>query len=200
MEPAPAGSHPGRFPWSLKRAVLFVRYIYCSPSRTTCSRPRGSTAVIVCGRPTRAVVDARLAAAIDDLDERLGGLPSPTEAEDIWADPWHQEAHHSTALEGNTLVLNEVRRLLDEGRAVGAKELREYMEVRGYADAATWVYGQALEPGDWTTGDLISRQEVRAVHRAPGWAGLGAPEAASAPPLDVAHDLYEVANLDTGWP
>lgn len=116
------------------------------------------------GRPSRATVYARLDEAIADLNQRLGGLPSPTEAEDIWDDLWHQEAHHSTALEGNTLVLNEVRRLLDEGRAVGAKELREYMEVKGYADAARWVYGQALEPGDWTTGDLLSVQEVRSVH------------------------------------
>jgi len=119
---------------------------------------------MVRGRPSRATVYARLAEAIDDLNQRLGGLPSPTEAEDIWDDLWHQEAHHSTALEGNTLILNEVRKLLDEGRAVGAKELREYMEVKGYADAARWVYGQALEPGDWTTGDLLSLQEVRSVH------------------------------------
>lgn len=81
-------------------------------------------------------------------------------AEEIWDELWHQEAHHSTALEGNTLVLNEVRKLLDEGRTVGAKELKEYMEALGYGAAAKWVYGQALEPGDWTTGDLLSIQEV----------------------------------------
>jgi hypothetical protein len=94
----------------------------------------------------------------------MGGLPSPIEAEGIWADLWHQEAHHSTALEGNTLILDEVRKLLDEGRAVGSKELKEYMEVIGYGAAAKWVYGQALEPGDWTTGDLLTVQEVRTVH------------------------------------
>jgi Fic family protein len=116
------------------------------------------------GRPSRAVIYARLAEAITDLNIRMGGLPSPIEAEDIWDDLWHQEAHHSTALEGNTLVLQQVRKLLDEGRAVGARELREYMEVTGYADAARWVYGQALEPGDWTTGDLVCLQEIRSVH------------------------------------
>lgn len=58
---------------------------------------------------------ARLDEAITDLNTRFGGLPSPAEAEDIWADLWHQEAHHSTAIEGNTLVLKEVRKLLDEG-------------------------------------------------------------------------------------
>ena len=70
---------------------------------------------------------------------------SPAEAEEIWDDLWHQEAHHSTALEGNTLILSEVRKLLDEGRAVGSKELKEYMEVVGYGAAAKWVW-----PGDGT--------------------------------------------------
>jgi hypothetical protein len=55
-------------------------------------------------------------------------------------------------LEGNTLVLKQVEALLADGRAVGDKELREYMEVRGYADAASWVYGKALDPGKWDPG------------------------------------------------
>ena len=116
------------------------------------------------GRPTRQSIYDLLEEAIDDLRTRFGGLPAPAEAEEIWDDLWHQEAHHSTALEGNTLILNEVRKLLDEGRTVGDKELKEYMEVLGYGNAAKWVYGQALEPGDWTTGDLLSIQEVRTVH------------------------------------
>ncbi len=62
------------------------------------------------------------------------------------------------------MILDEVRKLLDEGRAVGSKELKEYMEVVGYGNAAKWVYGQALEPGDWTTGKLLSLHEVRTVH------------------------------------
>jgi hypothetical protein len=77
----------------------------------------------------------------------------------------YQEAHNSTAIEGNTLVLHEVEILLSEGRAVGDKQLAEYMEVRGYADAARWVYEQGLAPGDWTTGDLVTLTEVRHVHR-----------------------------------
>ncbi len=116
------------------------------------------------GRPSRQTIYSQLDDAIEDLRSRMGGLPSPAEAEEIWDDLWHQEAHHSTALEGNTLILNEVRKLLDEGRAVGSKELKEYMEVIGYGAAAKWVYGQAMEPGDWTTGDLLSLQEVRTVH------------------------------------
>lgn len=117
------------------------------------------------GRLPRQLVYQRLKEAISELRESMGGLPSPTEAEGIWTAIWHQEAHHSTALEGNTLVLSQVEALLAEGRAVGNKELREYMEVRGYAAAAQWVYSQALDPGDWTTGDLLNLTEVRRAHQ-----------------------------------
>ena len=117
------------------------------------------------GRPSRATVYARLEAALAELRDRLGGLPSPKESEAIWADIWHLEAHHSTALEGNTLVLREVEFLLERGKAVGAKPLKEYMEVKGYGDAAQWVYAQALEPGDWHDGGLVSIQELRHIHK-----------------------------------
>lgn len=116
------------------------------------------------GRPSRAAVYQRLDDAVADLRGRLGGLPAPAEADDIWADIWHREAHNSTAIEGNTLVLKEVERLLDEGQTVGAKPLRDYLEVQGYGDAAKWVYGQALDPSEWAAEDLVTLQEIRHVH------------------------------------
>ena len=112
----------------------------------------GQVTMVGSGRPSRTSVYERLDKALAELNQRYGGLPSPEEAQAIWEDIWHQEAHHSTALEGNTLVLRQVQALLDQGRAIGAKPLSEYNEVRGYADAAQWVYGQALEPGDWHDG------------------------------------------------
>ncbi len=116
------------------------------------------------GRKSREAMYAQLAEGAQELRSRLGGLPSPVEAEDIWGDIWYQEAHNSTAIEGNARVLREVEILLREGRAVGDKHLAEYMDVRGYADAAQWVYQQGLSPGEWTTGDLITLTEVRHVH------------------------------------
>jgi fido (protein-threonine AMPylation protein) len=117
------------------------------------------------GRPPRATVYERLRIQIGELRERLGGLPSPIEAEGIWRGIWLEETHHSTAIEGNTLVLRQVEQLLAQGRAVGNKELREYLEVRGYADAANWVYGQGIQAGEWSSGALISLTELRHVHR-----------------------------------
>jgi Fic family protein len=107
----------------------------------------------------------RLHVQIAELRERLGGLPSPLEARDIWRGIWLEEAHHSTAIEGNTLVLRQVEQLLSEGRAVGNKELREYMEVQGYGNAADWVYSHGVEPGEWTGDGLLTLTDLRHVHK-----------------------------------
>jgi len=159
------------------------------------------------GRPSRATVYARLDAAIGELATRLGGLPSPKESETIWADIWHREAHHSTALEGNTLVLREVEALLEKGRAVGAKPLSEYMEVKGYADAARWVYGQALEPDAWSDGELITLNEVRRIHHlamGPVWAVAPHPDASEqeAPGDFRRHDIrpFDGGMTPPPWP
>ena len=117
------------------------------------------------GRPPRETVYLRLDTQIAELWQRMGGLPHPVEAADIWRGIWFEEAHHSTAIEGNTLVLKQVEALLAEGRAVGDKQLHEYMEVKGYADAAEWVYQQAISPGAWKPGSVLSLTEVRQVHK-----------------------------------
>jgi hypothetical protein len=117
------------------------------------------------GRPSRKDVLGALDAAVADL-QSVGGLPLPVEAEAIWEGIWYEETHHSTAIEGNTLVLREVERLLREGKAVGSKELAEYLEVEGYAKAAEWVYAQATqELADWVPCELVSLTELREIHR-----------------------------------
>jgi Fic family protein len=115
------------------------------------------------GRPSRQSI-------LEDLDRakaalaEYGGLPRPEEARAIWAGIWHEETHHSTALEGNTIVLHQVRTLLEQGRAVGNKELREYLEIRAYADAAQWVYEHAVAGAQWSDGRLLSLTELRHIH------------------------------------
>lgn len=159
------------------------------------------------GRPPRAEVYERLNIQISELRDRLGGLPSPVEAEAIWRGIWLEEAHHSTAIEGNTLVLKQVEQLLAEGRAVGNKELGEYLEVRGYADAANWVYGQALDTGAWSSGDLLTLTEVRHVHRlalTPVWDVSPHPNATDAerPGCFRQHDIrpFPTGMRPPSWP
>ncbi len=151
------------------------------------------------GRPSRVTVYERLHNHTLELWNRMGGLPNRLEAADIWRDIWYAEAHHSTAIEGNTLVLRQVEALLAEGKAVGNKQLGEYLEVKGYADAADWVYGQAIDP---TTPHeaVITLTEVRQIHRmalGPLWESL--------PPNDALPDeapgsfrRHEIAAFDGG--
>ena len=115
------------------------------------------------GRPSRRMVYQRFATTIEALVQ-YGGLPTPNEARALWNNFWYREAHHSTAIEGNTLVLKEVERLLHEGRATGSKELKDYLEVLGYAEAADWVYHQAITPENWVHDELLVMSEIRYVH------------------------------------
>ncbi len=160
------------------------------------------------GRPPRAEVYRRLDAQIAELRERMGGLPDPADAAGIWRDIWYEEAHHSTAIEGNTLVLKQVAELLREGRAVGNKELREYLEVQGYADASDWVYRQAITPTGLThPGRVLTLAEVRQVHRTAmgsAWSVAPHPDATAreAPGSFREHDIHPFPGGMTpvSWP
>lgn len=159
------------------------------------------------GRPSRVTVYSRLESAIDELDHRFGGLPSPAEAKFVWDDIWHLEAHHSTALEGNTLVLREVEALLDRGRAVGSKPLKEYLEVQGYAAAAHWVYAQAAEANHDPEALLVTVTEVRRIHElalGPAWQVAPHPDATDREVPGQFRE-HEIAAFDSGmvpptWP
>ena len=150
----------------------------------------------------------RVDTQIRELRERMGGLPTPAVADGIWRGIWYEEAHHSTAIEGNTLVLKQVERLLDEGRAVGNKELREYLEVRGYADAADWVYRQAINRSGLShPEEILTLAEVRNVHHKamqPVWQVAPHPDATPRenPGSFREHDIHPFPHgmVPVAWP
>ena len=116
------------------------------------------------GRPSRRTVFLQFEAASKSL-HNYGGLPSADEAKGIWDDIWFVEAHNSTAIEGNTLVLREVKTLLEQNRSVGGKELKDYLEVEGYGKAALWVYSQARKTDiERDPDDTITLTEIRNIH------------------------------------
>ena len=132
------------------------------------------------GRPSNKQLYHRLYVEIRELRDRMGGLPRPADANAVWKGIWHGEVHHSTAIEGNTLEQREVERLLEEGLAIGNRQLREYLEVKGYADAAEWVYGQVIPSGHVRTDPLITLADVRMIHykaMAPVWEVVPHPDA-----------------------
>src|SRR5207302_1476799 len=78
---------------------------------------------------------------------------------------WYQEAHNPDAHRGQPLGPEQGESLLREGRAMGGKDLKDYMEGKGYAEAARWVYSQGLEPGSWSDGSILTLTEVRNIHK-----------------------------------
>jgi Fic family protein len=99
-------------------------------------------------------------------NQHLAGIPLPPAlAEHLASVVLTKGALATTAIEGNTLVMREVEALLGEGRAVGAKQLKDYLEVLGYADAAAWVYRQAGDTRDWEHDLIVTMTEIREVHR-----------------------------------
>src|SRR5260221_1801655 len=179
-----------RWRWASGVAARFIRYSYSIITNQPNSERRA-------GRPSRASIHRRIQAGVDAL-AGVGGLPGPAKAVKIWRDIWFHEAHHSTALEGNTLVLKQVEALLARGEPVGNKELKEYLEVKGYATAATWVYEQARTQQP-SHAHLLTLQEVRRVHyeaMTPVWAVAPHPDATpeESPGNFRKHDLHPFAS------
>ena len=84
-------------------------------------------------------------------------------SDESWQQLLFEETHNSTAIEQNTLSLYEVGVLLEDGKALGNKKLVEYMEVRGYAAGANWVYDQKPLKASHV-GDVITLAELRSLH------------------------------------
>lgn len=93
------------------------------------------------GRPSLQEVLGLLDEEVTLLKDRLGGLPRAIEADEILHAIWLDDVHNSTAIEGNTMTKAQVVDLVDRGRA--SARLVENLEVKGYADAADWVYRHA---------------------------------------------------------
>jgi Fic family protein len=116
------------------------------------------------GRPSREAVFESLDQARQDL-QIIGGLPEPTVFQDVWADIWTEETHHSTAIEGNTLRLKQVQLLLEDGVVSGSqKELSEWLEAKAYGDAARWVYHHAYVGRVQRPDTLITEPDIQRIH------------------------------------
>ena len=95
------------------------------------------------GRPSFTEGLGLLDEEVSLLKGSLGDLPRAVEADAILHAIWLDDVHNSTAIEGNTMTRAQVEDLVDRGRA--SARLVENLEVKGYADAAGWVYRHALD-------------------------------------------------------
>ncbi len=80
-------------------------------------------------------------------------LPEPT-LRSLLDDFTIRYAHHTTALEGNTLTLEETQVVLEHGVTIGGKTVREHLEVLNVRDAWERLKA-AVAPGSRLTEDLV---------------------------------------------
>jgi len=112
----------------------------------------------------------QIAARIDALAAIVRAAPPAAALREAYAAIRLDEVAGSSRLAGARLDLTEVRALLDRGRALGGHRLDEYLTVRGYADAATWVAQQGTRRSEVSTEDLrtLHRLAVRGLADDPG--------------------------------
>ncbi len=92
-------------------------------------------------RQQKPIMDARLAARLQQKKAIVDGyrpLPAGTLAR-LNEDLKIMLTHHSTAIEGNTLSLNETAMVIEYGMTVGGHSLREYKETENHARAYDYV-------------------------------------------------------------
>ncbi len=102
-------------------------------------------------RQQKSIMDARLAARLQQKKARVDGyrpLPAGTVAR-LNEDLKIMLTHHSMAIEGNTLTLNETALVIEYGMTVGGHSLREYKETENHARVYEYVVSLvagSLEP------------------------------------------------------
>jgi len=144
---------------------------------------RTTSGAQVAGRPKRVEIYARL----DEAFVELRGTPR-------WFSPIQLRPTTSGRPSGTRRrQLGRPRRqhpcpkagrdATSEGRAVGNKELSEYMEGRAYADAAKWVYGQALKPRQSDGSLLMLTRSAGSISRSRS--GVGGRPASVCNPKEV---------------
>jgi fido (protein-threonine AMPylation protein) len=112
------------------------------------------------GRPSLEALLARLDEEVALFHSGFGGFPHAVEADQILREIWIDDVHNSTAIEGNTMTRVMVENVVERRRISG--DLAEALDVRGYADAADWVYRHAAEH-DGVPTTVVSEAHRRAL-------------------------------------
>ncbi|GHO89155.1 Fic family protein [Dictyobacter formicarum] len=119
-------------------------------------------------RQQKPIMDARLATRLQQKKAIVDGyrpLPAGTVAR-LNEDLKIMLTHHSTAIEGNTLTLNETAMVIEYGMTVGGHSLREYKETENHASAYEYVVSLVTgsqEPITQETILILHQQVMRGI-------------------------------------
>lgn len=80
-------------------------------------------------------------------------------------------AHNSTAIEGNTLTLNETKLILQDGITIGGKSLREHLDVTNQKEAFLWIESLIKENREIKESDILTLHRITLKGISDYWAG-----------------------------
>jgi len=147
------------------------------------------------------MIEPRLLARLELKKAALDGLrPLPAAAEAIERQLMIEWIYNSSALEGNTLSLRQVRTILETGRTVGGKLLSEHLEVLNLQQAMGYVTALAASQKPIIPLDARRLHQLALVHLDDDNAGRY--RIVSVSPLEVAYQppaAPEVPRLMREW-
>ncbi|MBC8501349.1 MAG: Fic family protein [DPANN group archaeon] len=79
--------------------------------------------------------------------------------------------YNSTAIEGNTLTLNETRLVLNEGITIGGKSLREHLDVTNQREALEWIESFTKKKKNIEEVDILKLHRITLKGISNYWAG-----------------------------
>ncbi|XP_041467228.1 protein adenylyltransferase FICD-like [Lytechinus variegatus] len=121
-----------------------------SHSKALMNRERTSAAV--------AEIDKRMFAKVDEKREQLGlQIPDNNGAlQRAQEEFYYLQIYHTTAIEGNTLSLEQMRSIMETGLAVGGKSVMEHNEVLGLNLALQFINNTLMHRfGKITVDDIL---------------------------------------------
>ena len=80
-------------------------------------------------------------------------------------------SYNSTAIEGNTLSLNETRLILEEGVTISGKSLREHLDVINQKEAISWIEGFVKNKAKIKEAEIIEMHRLTLKGISNNWAG-----------------------------
>lgn len=93
---------------------------------------------------------------LDELKSRLNNSRplSKTAARNLRQDLILKWTHHSTAIEGNSLTLNETKVVLERGLTIGGKSMKDHLEIINHKDAILFIEEMIQDKKILIEGDI----------------------------------------------
>uniref|UniRef100_A0A6A7G0A8 Protein adenylyltransferase Fic n=2 Tax=Hirondellea gigas TaxID=1518452 RepID=A0A6A7G0A8_9CRUS len=134
--------------------LLYVRALMLAPKNKQAIKNRIRTKDVV------VMQDLTKLKQIDQKRLLLSNVPDSDPAlKRIQREAYYHHIHHTVAIEGNTMTLDQIRVILDTGLSIGGKSVAEHTEVLGVDSALRYINNTLVH-----RVGAITLQDILAIH------------------------------------